>query len=182
MSRYLLATIVEGHGETESLPVLVRRLCPNVQPARPIRVKRQRITDPVELSRYLQIAESNIVDAGGKGAILLLLDADKDCAASLGPKFETQMAAVVPHRHVRCVLAVREFESWLVAGEQEAATEDDDLRGTKGWLKTKYGLYSPTVDQPRLTASLNVELAKTRSRSLRRLLKVLTEIDVIASS
>jgi hypothetical protein len=46
---------------------------------------------------------------------LVLLDADDDCPAELGPKIQDRARQVVPHRSVSVVLANREYEAWFLA-------------------------------------------------------------------
>ncbi|MFN7020531.1 MAG: hypothetical protein ACK4WH_04280 [Phycisphaerales bacterium] len=173
---YVVATIVEGHGEVDAVPVLVRRLHPLLVVPRPLRVKRHRIIHPTEIERYAWIAESNIRQVEGRGGLLVVLDADDDCAADVGPTLQRQFASVLSHRMVRVVLAVREFESWLVAGDETSREVADEERGGKNWLKDRLGRYSPTVDQPRLCAELDLARAERASRSFRRMLKAVSEL------
>jgi len=59
-----IAVIVEGHGEVQAVPVLLRRIAEEVAPgvaltvARPMRVHRDRVLQKAELERYLDIAIS----------------------------------------------------------------------------------------------------------------------------
>ena len=175
MTGYVLATMVEGHGEVDAFPLLVRRLYPSLIVPRPVRVKRQKILQPDELVRTAKIADANIRQGGGRGGLLLLLDADFDCAATMGPDLQRQLSQSLGHRVVRCVMAVREFESWLVAGDRRSEELPDEGRGGKGWLKHQHGRYSPAADQPHLTAGMDMERAEQVSRSFRRLRKVLGE-------
>lgn len=169
MSGTVIASIVEGHGDVDALPILLRRINSSLVVARPIRVKRQRIVDPDELRRYALIAEANIVQRGGRGSVLLLLDADQDCAATLGPVLRRHISEALPHRTCACSLAVRDYESWLVAGDALAPTNPDESRGGKAWLAQRHGHYSETADQPRLTARLDIPRVEAASRSFRHL-------------
>lgn len=77
-----VASIVEGHGEVEAVPVLIRRVAGVVAPGlclrvpRPIRVKRDEVLRPEKLGRAVELAARQ---AGRNGAIFLLIDADDDC-------------------------------------------------------------------------------------------------------
>lgn len=57
-----VVAIVEGDGEVEAVPVLIRRIASEIAPfdvttvLRPIRVPRQRIVKPGELERYSRLA------------------------------------------------------------------------------------------------------------------------------
>ena len=82
--------MVEGHGEVEALPVLIRRIAQEFDPQlsviipQPIRSKRDRLLHRSgELERAIELAARNVAGAGG---ILLILDADQDCPAELGPR------------------------------------------------------------------------------------------------
>jgi hypothetical protein len=169
MSRFVIAPIVEGHGEFEAIPLLLRRIQPTLEVARPVRVKRQQIVLPNILEHYARIAEANIADRGGAGAVLLVIDADDDCAASLGPELRRQLAGFLPHRRVGCILAVRMYEAWLVAGDPSAPELPDETQRGKGWLAERYGRYVETIHQPRLTAAMDLDRATRVSRSFRYL-------------
>ncbi len=81
-----IASIVEGKGEVDAVPILLRRIAERVAPSsavqvpRPIRVKRQQILKAGELERAVEIAARR---TGVDGAILILLDADEDCPAHI---------------------------------------------------------------------------------------------------
>ena len=96
-----LAGIVEGHGEVNAFRVLVERVCteldiappPEILP--PIRVKRNQVVKPDELERHIELLGNRV---GANGAILVLLDADDDCAARLGPALLERAIAARPDR------------------------------------------------------------------------------------
>lgn len=183
-----VATIVEGDGEVAALPVLLRRLAnwltpevptPVILP--PIRVPRDRLLQrPAELSRHLQLAAAK---SGTDGWILILLDADDDCPATLGADLRQRAQAMVPHRRVAVVLANREFEAWFIAAAPslegvrgfsmgpEPRPQAEVPRDAKGWIKLRMPgrAYGPTTDQPALAAKMDLDLARTNSRSFRKL-------------
>jgi hypothetical protein len=109
--------IVEGHGEAEAVPVLVRRIAQELDPADPasvvsiFRVPRNRLVLAGELERRIEIAARRVQ---GKGAILILIDSDDDCPARLGPELQ-QRARAASSLPVAVVLAKREFEAWFLA-------------------------------------------------------------------
>lgn len=130
-----IAAIVEGDGEVDALPILLRRLAdwrtPDryPQPLRPIRVRRDRFLNrEQEFSRHLQLAAKK---CGGDGWILILFDADDDCPAELGPMTLERARICVPHRPVSVVLANREYEAWFIAAAPS-------LQGCRGFV------YEPT--------------------------------------
>lgn len=69
-----IAAIVEGDGEVEAVPVLIRRIGLEVSPLspptilRPIRVRRQRILKEGELERYVGLAAARAGDGGAPQA------------------------------------------------------------------------------------------------------------------
>ena len=113
-----IATIVEGHGEVESLPILIRRIARRVAPdvqlriARPVRTPRQRVVQPGRL-------EDSLEDAAGKtgrdGRILILLDSNGDCPRALAAELRRRAELARSDRRIRVVLAKMEYEAWLVA-------------------------------------------------------------------
>ena len=149
-----IVAIVEGDGEVEAVPALIRRIHATVSPeapleiGRPVRVRRNRILKAGELERYLELA-ANL--AGTDGGILVLLDANGDCPANLGPDILRRARAARPDRRIEVVLANCEYESWFIAaidslkGKRNvspAATAPQDpesIRGAKEWLGDRMG-------------------------------------------
>lgn len=183
-----LALVVEGHAEVEAVPVLVRRLAAAAQPTppfdvlRPIRVHRSRVVKPGELERAVELAVRKL--APSRGGVLVLLDADDDCAADFAPELWRRAVAVRPAVPTRLVLAVREFESWFLAAAESvsghralqpdltAPDNPEGVRDAKGWLqerRTDGRSYSPVLDQPKLAALLDLGLARARSASFDKL-------------
>lgn len=182
---FALATIVEGAGDVAALPVLLRRLRPDWHILRPIRLVRSRLieagTSAVKvdvLNRYVQTANAAIAERNAEGAILLVYDADDDCARALGPRLR-EATRQRTARRCEAVIAVREFEAWFLAGRCIAWTGDPDSpRDAKGKVREALGVYSETTDQPRLAQQLDLEAART-SRSFCHLL---TALDRLAPS
>lgn len=176
---FTVAPIVEGHGDVAALPLLLRRMAPSLDVKRPVRCPKTRLLIPEHLRRAATIAAANIL---GRGAILLVFDANGDCAAELGPKLEAHLREMVPNRPCRAALAVREFEAWIVGGDAAYGAGDADTAGDlKGRIRRRHGVYSETADQPRLVARSDLALLEERSRSFRRLAKVVREFEEIAA-
>lgn len=182
-----VACIVEGDGEVAALPILLRRLAewrsPEMHPEvlTPIRVHRNRFLNrDDEFRRHLLLAAGK---CGEGGWILVLLDADDDCPATLGLQILERARAHVPHRPVSVVLANREFEAWFIAAapslhgkrgfafDPNDATEPEVPRDAKGWIKVRMASrsYGETTDQPAFTAHMDLQQAHARSRSFRKL-------------
>ncbi|MCC7349574.1 MAG: hypothetical protein IT446_03315 [Phycisphaerales bacterium] len=170
---FTVAPIVEGHGDVPAIRVLLNRMNPSFHVATPVRYPRSKLILPEHLSRAAQIAATNI---RCKGGLLLMLDADEDCAKTLGPKLQDRLEKCLPNVLCRVVLPVREFEAWIVGGNNRYVTIDPDSTGDlKGKIKSIHGHYKETVDQPKLIAAADLELLRQRSRSFRHLQKIVNE-------
>lgn len=182
-----IATIVEGHGEVDAVPLLIRRIAETSQGAsacelaRPIRVGRQRLLAEGELERTVELAARQ---AGEDGGILILLDADDDCPRSLAEIVRSRATIVRSDRTIRVVLAKREFESWFLAAAESLAgqrglaqelrppRDSEAVRGAKEWLSDRMPpgrAYRPTLDQASLTARFDLALARARAPSFDKL-------------
>lgn len=189
-----IVPIVEGQGEVEAVPILLRRMSNAIDPEvvldvrKPIRVGRDKIVKEGELERYVELAART---AGPAGAVLLLLDADDACPAELAPRLLERTRSERPDLRSAVVLANREYEAWFLAGAGSLAsrrglpndlTAPDDaesIRDAKGWLqarRTDGFAYSPTADQPALTAHLDLEAARGGSPSFDKLFRDLESL------
>lgn len=164
------APIVEGHGDEVSVPLLLRAMAPSVRIHRPVRFPKTKLIKDVDLSRAVAIARSNLKPSE-RGFILLMLDADSDCAAELGPRLLQTMQDSCPGTACFVSVVVREFESWIVGGHPDFDEPDPDRLGNpKGIISSRNkGRYKETVDQPRFTAGIDVERLRRYSSSFRRL-------------
>jgi hypothetical protein len=172
------ACIVEGHGEVEAVPVLLRRLANtldpalNLQVAQPIRVTKSKLLQPRELERAVELAARKV---GSSGAIFILLDSDEDCPATLGPELLRRARAARSDVSIAVVLAKREFEAWFLAAVEslrgrrglrtdlEPPAQPENVQGAKEWLTdhmTAGGHYVETLDQPALTAVFDLDAAR----------------------
>ena len=172
-----IACIVEGHGESASVPILIRRIAAHFDPRlevevpHPIRISRSRLLKPGELERAVEFAAMRAEEGGG---ILVILDSDDDCPAQLGPNLLARTHAARADMPTAVVLPNREFESWFLAAAQSlrgsrGLPEDveppflpETIRGAKEWLnqRIRTGAYSANVDQASLTAVFDLELAR----------------------
>ncbi|MEK6807114.1 MAG: DUF4276 family protein [Pseudomonadota bacterium] len=189
-----MACVVEGHGEVQALPLLLRRMAPwrragaflDVQ--YPIRVPRNRFLNrPEEFERYLRLAASK---CGESGWVLVILDADDDCPGTAGPEILRRAVAILPSHSVSVVLANREFEAWFIGaasslnGHRGLSIDAADLlidpegpRDAKGWLGRRMPdcRYGETTDQPAFAAHMDMQEALDRCRSFRKLCKELDQ-------
>ena len=175
-----IASVVEGEGEEAALPLLIRRVLTHlrleasVQVLKPLREKRGTLLRPGELERYAQLAFSK---AKGDARVLLLVDADDDCAAELGPSLQSRLDRVAPGG---AVLAVRQYENWLL-GDATSLGQDSRFRDSinppgapetvptpKQWLtarRTDQRSYRPKLDQARLTELIDLDVVRQRCPS-----------------
>ncbi|MBI2933646.1 MAG: DUF4276 family protein [Planctomycetes bacterium] len=170
-----LACIVEGHGEVDAVPVLVRRIASEIERpvdlphANVIRVPRSKLVKDGEEERAVKLAAGR---AGPIGRILILVDADRDCPAQLGPVLLRRARGVVGSMPVAVVLAKHEFEAWFIAAVESlrealalparvvAPADPEIIRGAKEWLHDQGVDYGETADQARLTALFDFAAAK----------------------
>jgi len=190
-----IACIVEGHGDRESVPVLIERVAaglnPPVQVHVPLvlRVQRSKLVKPEEVEKAVELAARKV---GPRGPILILIDSDDDCPANLGPGLLARARAARNDRMISVVLATREFEAWFLAAatslrgirglsaDLEPPERPEGIRGAKEWLsrrKTDGTTYSEVIDQPELTSlfdfaqAMNALSFKRCHREIARLLR-----------
>lgn len=172
-----IGCIVEGRGEVEAVPILIRRIAEDLYPEleirtpRPIRVSRDKVVKAGELERRVELAARRI---HGKGAIFILLDSDDDCPAHLGPELLGRALQARSDLPIAVVLAKHEFESWFIAaidslrGQKrlkdnlQQARNPEAVRGAKEWLSRQMEnrSYRETLDQPKLTARFDFDQAR----------------------
>jgi hypothetical protein len=170
---FYIAPIVEGHTEDDCIEPLLHRVWNDLlqppfrlQVLQPSRGNRDSLVRPNHpdlalkvTEAYRKLAQRLKHDPASRGLLLLLIDAEGDCPAVLGPRLLRDMRAVRPDTDISCVLAKRMFENWLVAGastlagvnglpnplpDRERVEEqngwrwfDDQFRGEKGLRKYK---------------------------------------------
>lgn len=184
-----VAPIVEGVGEVEAVPLLIRRIAHElfmppklVDVTKPIRIGRGKLLKNGELERAVQLAAYHV--SGRRGGVLVLIDADDDCPAELGPVLQAR-AEVAAHGgcQARVVLASSEFEGWFLAAAESLRDcrglppdlvpppFPETVRDAKGWLTDRMPesrVYSPVLDQPALAASMSLAAAVDGSVSFEK--------------
>lgn len=180
-----IVPIVEGHGDVEAVPLLLRRILqaegvPHVRVPRPIRCPRTKITRPGELERCVRLAHAQSDEEAG---VLILLDADEECPAHLAPVLHKRASQALPRTPVSVVLAKMEYESWFLAAldtlrgvrgirrDVLPPADPEAIRGAKEYLSSlrEKGVYAETVDQPAFTAQFGIQEARQRSPSFDKL-------------
>jgi hypothetical protein len=188
-----IVPIVEGHGEQESIRILLTRTVaellgapyPLVLP--PIRQPRSKLVNkPRELERAVELGALKLRQSSSSfeyGIVLVLIDADEDLPCELAPQLLSRARRA--DVDVACVLANPEYETWFVAAApslsrylllDEGVVEDPEIQGLKkAWIERRFlgSPYSPPIDQPRLTAAMDLTMCRAGSRSYDKLCREL---------
>lgn len=122
------------------------------------------------MERYVRLAAA---DAGANGGILILLDADDECPVGLAEEILRRALTERGDLRIRVVLAKTEYESWFLAAgvlgnppaaEAEPPFDPEAIRNAKGKLSALLPdgrSYRPTIHQVRLTATLDLDTARS---------------------
>jgi len=181
-----MASVVEGHGEVEALPALIRRIAESVGFAGdlrvnpPIRVKSGSfLNDEDYFRKYVALAAGKAVANGG--GLLILLDCEDDCPGTLGPALLQRAQAVRVGVDIFVALAYREYETWFISAapslggrrgkpqDLKAPQDAQQIRNAKGWLGDRMNVrYDPVIHQLEFTREFDLKLARA-SRSFDRL-------------
>ena len=190
-----IVPIVEGDGEVEAVPRLLGKMLSgmgryDLPIARPKNANgRKNLDKPGGLESFVELSWRE----RDCGATLILVDADKECPIELAGSYTRRIQAM----GIRFSVAVAkcEYEAWFLASLTSIAGRDwqgrtglpegleypgevEAIVGVKGWLDRqlpKGHSYQPTQDQAILTAMLDAGLARSRSRSFRRLCHALEQ-------
>lgn len=193
MTRLLVQPIVEGHGEEHCARILIQRLviegigADHVEVLHPIRRPRSKLVqaDAQEVERAVRLAAQKLAHAEfdvDRRVILLLIDADTDCPRELAPRLLRRAQQERADVSILCVLANVEYETWFVAAaesltefldcsQQQSPNDPEVQRSGKAWVQRAFrgARYSETVDQPRMTAAMDLRLCRDRSPSFDKL-------------
>ena len=182
-----IVTIVEGDGEETALPILLHRIARHFLGRYDLAFPPGRVHGRGKLTMaggIENIIERTVISAHGADRFLVLIDADDDCPAQLGPDLQRRAAEARPDKRISVVLANREYEAWFLAAapslagrrglslDLAAPAEPEKPRGCKEWLserRTDGKSYRPTVDQAALTAVFDLALARANAPSFDKL-------------
>src|SRR5262249_35036747 len=112
-------------------------------------------------------------------AVLFVYDEDDARACVWGPHARTLIRARLPGE---AVMIVREFESWLLWGQSDAALQaarirsPDSKRGAKEALRRIVPNYLPTTHQLQLTRQLDIDRVWLKSDSFDKLMRALAAL------
>lgn len=183
-----IVPIVEGVGEGDAVPLLIRRIARDagrfdVVVPKPVRVPRTKLVtagrlNESELRRAVTLAKVKLGDSA-EGAIFIIADADDDCPVELAAAVIRVARPLIASLGLGVVFTNREFEAWFLAaieslravrGVHVDASVDrnpDSIRGAKEAIKRlrSPAIYSPTVDQPAFVSAMDLAQARQKSRS-----------------
>ena len=183
-----IASIIEGHGESEAVLELLRRIVRESEAGTyaecnpPIRLPAGKFFQyERDFERMVTLAKSKVRQAlrDGRyqaGLVLALYDCEDHCPAERGPATLSAMRAI-GGSDLPCLvaLAYREYETWLMAAAESLRGEcglpatltahpnPESIRDAKGWLTQnmpKSAAYSPTQHQAALTKKMDFAAAR----------------------
>lgn len=180
MTDVQVAAIVEGHGECEAVPILVRRIALDIDPGfvprvlPPIRVPASRLLKEGEIERSVHLAARKLQ---GHGGIIVIIDCDRDggCPAREGPALLSRAVKARADFPISVILAKKEYEAWFLAAAESlrgkrglpdtivGPPDPETIRGAKEWFSERmpYGFsYSETDDQPAFTQIFDMAAAR----------------------
>ena len=186
--------IVEGQSEEAGVPVLLRRLLHSlgfyeVEVALPWRVSRTRMLRSGEIERAIALG---MRERGEVTAVLVILDADDDDADTLEASLLERCRKAVP-LPTGVVAARRELEAWFLGSKDSlrgvrsiratanAPDRPEEIRGTKERLSRNMEggrVYNAVHDQAAFAARMDLDLARQRCASFRRLVSEVERIRV----
>lgn len=175
MTLPVIAVIVEGHGEVDAIPGLLRRIAAEAGFTVQVRKPHRMTSSEMHTDRLGAVARIQSVATRGTGGFLVVLfdlddhtldDVERAAGERLG-EFE----------HVVGV-AVREYEAWLLAGVDTVSGSSlvkDDIaahpnpespRNAKKALSSYLTVqYKETVHQSALTAQIDLQVVAQRAPS-----------------
>lgn len=188
----IIQPIVEGQGDVDAVPVLLRRICYELgccltaAVAAPIRIPRSKMVQEAEIRRYARIGSFH----PGCDLVLLFMDVDDDCAKELSALIRPWIEAEQLGVRFEVVAIPREFECWIIAAleslrgkrgiDANAASHGDpeQVRDAKGYITGRMvgtTKYQETSDQAALISLVDLELVRDRCPSFRRVVSKVAE-------
>ena len=181
-----LGLIVEGQGEVQAAPVLIRKIAAAHDCYAEISITSHRIpkSELVREGGLESGCDILVRQIGRSQPILILLDADDDCPKDLARTLTSRCRSDLT---ISVVIANREYEAWFLSAARSlsgkrglpdalAPPEDpESVRGAKQWLTSHMPpnqSYSPTRHQAAFSDQLDLADARS-SRSFRKFEKEL---------
>ncbi len=196
----VIVPIVEGPGDAEAIPVLLRKVLAylnksHIHVATPKNAHGcSNIERPGGLEKFVEHA-FRTKECGG---VLLVLDTDGDvrCPKTLAPALASRIRKYGARKPVAIVFAKNEYEVWFIASVESIAgkpikgnagiaqgvtapTSCESVRNPKAWIEKNFSnkqKYKETLHQAPLSALVDPATAAPRSRSFRRLIHAVEEL------
>lgn len=190
-----VAVIVEGHGEDGAIRPLLQRIWyellggDQLDVLKPFRGKQGILLQEAGLKKAVDAAMIELTRQPPddfQRLVLILIDSEGNCPRDLAPQLLAWGNEARTDADIACILPHPMFETWFVAAAVSLAgsngfpvdlTAPDDPEGSKagkGWIKKKLPRkYSETLDQPRFTAKIDLELCRRNSPSFDKLCREL---------
>ena len=182
----IIQPIVEGPGDISAVPILIRRICYELEccltatVAAPMKVSRSKMVQESHFRHYVRIANSQ----PGCKLILFFIDADDDCPKSLSDLTRPWIAGESLTAICEIIVIPREYECWFIAALeslrgvhgiiQEATSHNypEAVRNPKAiltdWMEGS-SAYHETADQPAFTEKIDLRTIHERCSAFRRL-------------
>lgn len=176
MSPPAFIPIVEGQGEIEAVPILLRRFAERsdiyyIKVNPPVRIKSGSfLNDEEYFKKYIELTAEKARQANG--VVLIMLDCEDNCPGTLGPYLLNKAKSMRPDVEYIVILAYREYETWFLAAIASLAGKfgipDDALpppnpesiRGAKERMsRLMEGGYDPVNHQAELTSAFDIDAA-----------------------
>jgi hypothetical protein len=164
--------IVEGDGEKEAVPLLLRRIVHEKFQRWGAQFKPYNAHgrgNIVNQANFMRIFERALLEPNLE-AVFIVVDSEGDCPKDLARKLSQWVRQRNPRVPVAIVVAHRCYEAWLLAGHCWSSQPETIAPGTaKKRVGEKMGQpYKEKIDQPRLTAQMAIGRVFRRCRSFRR--------------
>lgn len=188
MKKKRLVCVVEGKGEVEAVPNLCARILLYLSldnwlvDQLPIRQPRSSLVDARVKGPNRPCRDEGMKKALGMAwarkpdAVLVMCDSDDECPVAWAKSVPQKIVSGQP---VAAVMAVREFEGWLlhVFNDTELSrvrvSDPERVRNAKGKLEQLVPEYSPTTHQLAMTRKIDIASTHDRSRSFNKLVRTI---------
>jgi hypothetical protein len=186
-----IALVVEGYGDRDAVPLVVRNYLHaegefELEVGKPLNAKgRGNLTKSGQLEKFVGLA----VREPGTTGVLVVLDAEDDAACKLGPELLARAEAAAAPIPARVCVAVRKFENWLAASDLKEPHWVPGPRGyecggadaaIRRWLPNS--VYAKTAMQAGLAAGIDFALVRPRCPSFARLLVRIDQLRALGST
>ena len=182
-----IGCIVEGDGEEEALRILLRRVIQEIDPALDVNIHRPYRRPKGQLKQQHQLRQMvdlTVRQLSPPRSLLILMDADDDCPAELGPRLLAWAQAARQDVPIALILANREYEAWFLAAAESlrghrgiqadivAPPDPEAISGAKEWLTGRMPRgqpYSPMSHQASFSQVMDLAQARRGAPSFEKL-------------